>query len=228
MKKIVLFVVILFVLFTIHASVVDIFHIPTSYSEIAKVGYKDIEGHFNFNKIPLDIADDESDPFYFFYGIKRLNGFFFRGSSDYTSLIECNKITRHIKNSETFWDYELYNYPYNSDGTLYGDYYPIEEGENRVVFVRKSDETIRVEYEDFGTFQRKIFYVGDSVIFCHFIISTKEIDGIKYPTDERLYYPAYSSGKLIYKKTIEIGKIGDDYGPFNKDRLVEFDSVFSN
>lgn len=226
MKKFLVLFLTLFLTSFLFANVLDIFHPPVSYSEIATLGSKEILGPFSFDQLPYDMQGNERDPNYFFYGERRYGGFYFPFSSPSAAVINGSDYIKHYYQNDSMRVDALFAFPFNEDGSLYKDYYVLEENENRVLYTRSSSSDIKIEYKDFGDFQRKIVYVADTPIFCHWIYSCIEIDGIKFPTRECFYFSdGPNKGQILYKKTVKMGKRGGDYSPFTLEHLKEYEQL---
>lgn len=213
MKKITSILILLLFALMLNASVLDLFYPTQSYASAIQIKIKPILGKLDFNEVPKKSNQTmllSSLLSYIFYNEKNKTGYFVGPSDsiysfDDASAINYDSQTGNILSEISFGGEKIYN----ENGEILNTYTIEEETDKKIVL---SKDNVRVEYEDFDTWARKILYLDDSVYSCHWIYGWSYVDGVKIPSEECFYFMDFFFQKcLLFKETKNTSIIGKDF-----------------
>ena len=228
MKKLLCFISVLLISIPLWSDIVELFHPPISYSEIAMFSFERIRGPYDYLELPRRIGKKGSSEYmysgdvYFFYGEKRAKLYSFDIANMIGYMIDGDAFTLSAIGSQAYRKSNILGIPnlFDESGNISQNYVR-EDLENQVIFTLK-DGTITITFQDFGTYAIKRVEKEGALLFSHWISHFRKMDGYRIPTNEVFHFSEFGYvDTFIFKETVVEGKIGDDYGPYSADRLVE-------
>ena len=228
MKKLSCFISIILVSIPLWCDVVDLFHPPVAYSEIVMFSFERLSGPYDYLELPRRIGKKSSSEYmysgdvYFFYGEKRAKLYSFDIANMLGYMIDGDAFIATTIGDAGYRRHRIFEIPniFDDSGNISQNYVR-EDLENQVILTSK-DGTITITFQDFGTYAIKRVEKEGALLFSHWISHFRKMDGYRIPTNEVFHFSEFGYvDTFIFKETVVEGKIGDDYGPYSADRLVE-------
>lgn len=232
MKKLLCFISIIFISIPLWCDVVDLFHPSISYSEIVMFSFEKIRGPYNYLELPRRIGRKGNSQYmysgdvYFFYGENRAKLYSFDIANMSSHMMDGDTFIIATIGNEEYGMHRILGIPnlFDEDGNI-SQSYVREDLANKVIFTSK-DGSVSITFQDFGTYALKRVEKEGKLLFSHWISHFREVNGYKIPTNEVFHFSEFGFVEtFIFKETMVEGKIGEDYGPYSANRLLELGNL---
>lgn len=232
MKKLLCFISVLLISIPLWCDIVDLFHPSVSYSEIAMFSFERIRGPYNYLELPRKIGKKGDSQYmysgdvYFFYGERRTKLYSFDIANMIGYMIDGDAFTASAIGSQAYRKSNILGIPnlFDESGNI-SQSYVREDAVNKVIFTSK-DGSISITFQDYGTHALKRVEKEGKLLFSHWISHFRKMDGYRIPTKEVFHFSEFGYvDTFIFKETMIEGQIGEEYGPYSADRLIELGNL---